>query len=328
MYLAKLSEIRVESGIYNPWEHVISIIESYGGKMRYPSKDAEYNLIYNRIRGYIPTNFTLDLRPDIRHFVTSLLLLYEQRKNDSFYCGALGLLKNFRSSDSKEDPLLLTSIWLEIAKGQMDEGLPFSRLVKQCLREQRKFSRHLTRLTLYQQAYTKKMRKLRNLASRHMAILDWIQKHLLHLMRMRHKEIFGVFACAKSLTYRFQPLLNRKKLKILIQQYEETPPLSLYLNLICNDFRHAFDILHPVRKGGLSRFEHLFGYPDFVHERIKFVTGSTMIFDWPLDFFVKLFFGHFRRYDYVNTLQVGIEQVTSGVPLYTDKQKRGLQTFR
>ena len=76
MYLARVFGIEVESGIYNPWEHVISVIESYGGKMRYPYKDAEYILIYNRIHGYIPVNITLDIRPDIPHFVSSLLLSY------------------------------------------------------------------------------------------------------------------------------------------------------------------------------------------------------------------------------------------------------------
>lgn len=319
MYLAKLFG-KWQSGIYNPWEHVISIIESHGGKMRYPSKDAEYNLIYNRIHGYIPTNFRLALRPDIRHFVSSLLLLYEKRENDSFYCGERGLFKSF-----EEDGLLISSIFLEIAAGLMDEGLP---LFKQCLREQTEFIRHVTRLTLYQRAYQKTILKMRNLVSRKKAKLNWIQKDLLNLMRMRHQEIFGAFACAKSLTYRLEPLLNGKKLKNLIRQYEKTPPLSFYLNRICDDFKNAFDILHPARKERLSRFEHLFEYPDFVQERIKFVTGSTMIFEWPLDFFVKLFFGHFRRYDYVNTLQVGIEQETSGVLLYTDKLRRGLQPFR
>ena len=53
-----------------------------------------------------------------------------------------------------------------------------------------------------------------------------------------------------------------------------------------------------------------------------------LIIEWPLDFFVKLFFGHFRRYDYVNTLLEGIEQDTSGVPLYTDELRRILQTLQ
>ena len=305
MYLAKFFGIQVESGIYNPWEHVISVIQSYGGKMRYPNKDAEYSLIYNLIHGFIPANVTLDIRPDIRHFVSSLLLLYEKRNNDSFYCGSLGVLKNI-----EEGPFLLTSIFTEIAARLKDDGLSISRLVKRCSRKRMEFLQHLLRLMSYQQAYQYSIPKMRNKAK-----LYLIHRDLHNLMRVRHNEIFGAFACAKSLIDRLQPLLDGKKLEILIRQYEETPSLSFYLNHICKAFEHAFDILHPVRKGMLP----LYLYPDFVQERIQFVTGSSMFgrrIQWPLDFFVKLFFGHFRRYDYINTLQVGIEQDTSGVPLY------------
>ena len=324
MYLAKVFGIQVESGIYNPWEHVISIIESYGGKMRYPNKDAEYSLIYNRIRGYIPANITLDIRPDIRQFVSSLLLSYEKRNNDSFHCGLRGLLENI-----DEFPLSMASIWYKIAASQMDEGLATSHLIKQCLRKEKEFNRLFMRSIRYQQAYQDSTFKMRKNVK-----LYFIHKELHNLMRMRHKELFGVFACAKSLMYRLQPLFDTKKLKTLIRHYEETPTLSFYLSRICNAFERALDILHPVRKGRLSRFEHLFqSYPKFVNERIKFITGIRsspiidLFIDWPLDFFVKLFFGRFRRYDYVNTFQVGTEQDTSGIPLIPDELRRILQTL-
>lgn len=305
MYLARFYGIQVESGIYNPWQHVISVIESYGGKMRYPNRDVEYNFIYNRIHGYIPANVTLDIRPDIRHFVSSLLLLYEKRKNDSFYCGLRGLI------DSIDEDLLSTaSIWYEIAASQKDEGFASSHLVKQCLRKQTEFNRHLLRLMLHQLAYQVTIKIRKN------ATVNLINQELHNLMRTRHKELFGVFACAKSLIYRLQPHLDEKKLKTFIRKYEETPPLSFYLNRICKAFEYAFDTLLPVRNGRLWRFERPFLYPEFVKERIEFLTGRSTMIEWPLDFFVKLFFGHFRRYDYVNTLLVGIEQDTSGVPLY------------
>ena len=140
MYLAKVFGIRVESGLYNPWEHVISVIESYGGKTRYPNKDVEYNLIYNRIHGYNPANVTPDIRPE-----------------NSF-----------------------------------------------------------------------------------------------------------LFLC-----------------------------------------------------------------PEFVKERIEFFTGWSTIIGFQTELFMKFFFyGHFLRYDYVNTLLVGIEQDTSGVSLYTDELRRILQTLQ
>ena len=304
MYLAKFFGIQSESHDYNPWEHIISIIESYGGKMRYPNKDAEYNLIYHRIDGHISANVTLDIRPDIRHFVSSLLLSYEKRNNDSFYCGLRGLGK------SSEDHFLLTmsSIWLEIGR-QMDERLATSHLFKHCVRKQMEFNRHFSRLILYEQARQESIFKIRKKAK-----LNLIHRELHNIMRTRHNELFGVFACVKSLIYRRQPLLDDgKKLKILTRQFEENPPLSFYLNVICQVFKYAFDTLHPVRKGRLS----LYLYPYFIRERIQFVTRNSFFgvrIEWPLDFFVKLFFGHFRRYDYINTLQAEIEQDTSGVP--------------
>jgi len=310
MYLAKFFRIQFESHDYNSFdhEHVIRIIESYGGKMRYPDKDAEYNLIYRRIHGYISANVTLDIRPDIRHFVSYLLLSYEKRNNDSFHCGLRGLNKG------SEDHFLLTrpSIWLEIAR-QMDERLATSHLFKQCLRKQMEFNRHFSRLILYKQAHQESIFKIRKKAKLNLIV----HRELHNIMRTRHNELFGVFACVKSLIYRLdlQPLLDGKKLKIHARQYEETPPLSVYLNEICQVFKYAFDILHPVRKGRLS----LYLYPSFIRERIQFVTGNSFFgvrIEWPLDFFVKLFFGHFRRYDYINTLQVGVEQDISGVPFF------------
>ena len=88
MYLAKLFEERevIAAIVYNPWELVINILKSHGGKMRYPRKDAEYNVIHTRMYGLIPIDFSLDFRPDIRYFVISLLSLYEKRENSSFYC--------------------------------------------------------------------------------------------------------------------------------------------------------------------------------------------------------------------------------------------------
>ena len=205
----------------------------------------------------------------------------------------------------------------------MDEGLAASHLFAQCVRKQAEFNRLFRKLILYQETYQNSIFKTRKKAKLHL-----IHKDLHNLMRTRHKELFGVFACAKSLIYRLQPHLDEKKLKIFIRKYEETPPLSFYLNRICKAFEYAFDTLLPVRNGRLWRFERPFLYPEFVKERIEFLTGRSTMIEWPLDFFVKLFFGHFRRYDYLNTLLVGIEQDTSGVPLYTDELRRILQTLQ
>ena len=81
IYLANLFQQKVQDGLDNPWKKVIQIIKQHGGEMRYPREDAEYNLIYNGVYGWIPYEFTLDLRPDIKHFITSLLMSYEKRTN-------------------------------------------------------------------------------------------------------------------------------------------------------------------------------------------------------------------------------------------------------
>ena len=86
MYLAKLFEERVQDGLENPWEQVIQIIKRHGGKMRYPRKNVEHNLIYNGVYGWIPNEFTINLRPDIVHFITSLLTSYEKKEKKSFRC--------------------------------------------------------------------------------------------------------------------------------------------------------------------------------------------------------------------------------------------------
>lgn len=71
MYLAKIFSNLEDT--YNPWEEVVRFIENQGGHMYYPSRNAEYNVIYNRLYGWIPEDFRLELRPDVRGFVVGLL---------------------------------------------------------------------------------------------------------------------------------------------------------------------------------------------------------------------------------------------------------------
>lgn len=48
--------------------------------------------------------------------------------------------------------------------------------------------------------------------------------------------------------------------------------------------------------------------------------------EWPLEIFVNRFFGHFERYDYLKTLQVGVEEDTY-TSLYIDRLRRVLERF-
>ena len=86
IYLANLFQQTVQDGLDNPWKKVIQIIKQHGGEMRYPREDAEYNLIYNGVYGWIPYEFTLDLSDMIKHFITSFLTSYEKSENKSFRC--------------------------------------------------------------------------------------------------------------------------------------------------------------------------------------------------------------------------------------------------
>ncbi len=336
MYLAKLFGQKVmDDNIYNPWEHVIDIIKSHGGKMRYPSKEAEYNLIHTRLYSFFPINFSLNVRPDVRHFITSLLLLYEQRENSSFYCHTNGPWTSLTSSRHTLNTLY-NSIWSEIDLSKIHfldvEGNPFNHLVfkgmKRCFRELGKFEQYFS--IVYDRLLSEVPKM--NLENGKNALLNWVQQDVLNIMWMRDQEIFGAFACMESLIRRFQPLLNGTKLKILVRQYEENPSLSPYLYQICRVFLLAFSgLVEHVRGGRLTNFEDFHGYPSFVNERVGVLTSRTwnlpeffhFTVDWPLEIFVNLFIGDFRRYDYLKTLQVGIKQDTN-VPLYTDKLRRDL----
>lgn len=150
---------------------------------------------------------------------------------------------------------------------------PVYKGLKRCFQELDKFEQHVQRIELHRWAYPE-IRKERSLRSLKGALVNWIQQGVLNSTSMRHKEILGAFACMKSLIRAFQPLLNGKKLKILIRQFEENPSLSLYLDHICDSFRRAFSGIlgHARRFRSLESFQ---GYPEFVNERIKTIAGSA-----------------------------------------------------
>ena len=326
MYLAKLFGNKVENKMCNPWEQVVKIIKRHGGTMRYPNKETEFNVIYNRIYGWIPNSFELDLRPDIRHFVISLLHLYKQSEKVSFICRIDGL----NEKELKRNPsfLLSSSIIKEIENKIGNQW---------CSEEHEQFNKLLVRAMNYVKTYPAKSFRMRNWKSFDKTQKNWIQRHLLILMQTRHKEIFGSFACVKPLFCKIRPLWVDKKLTDLMQQYVQSPPL-FYLYMICTDFRFTITnyFLYHAKK---SRFSTLlsygccFGHSDFFKERIALSAGNCLIknsldaffvCDWPLEFFVKLAIGSFRRYNYLKTLQVGMEEGTQ-VPLYTDKLRLALE---
>ena len=347
MYLAKLFKQNEElEGQGNPWEQVIQIIKRHGSKMRYPKKMAEYSIIYNGVYGWIPDEFTLDLRPDIFHFITSLLKSFQIREKRPFHCSFAPYL----DVNSELFYWPIKELWEKVNSSavsmlRLSEEHPSTsqrRRKEQCSREEEyfrkdlrrcllhvdQFYRCLSRIDLHRQMYPKKVAKSGNWEILSKIQRNWFQKELLDLMKMRHTEVFRMFPCAKSLFDRFKPLfrLNDDVTRHYIREYEKSGPGN-YLDLICQNLRFVFQYYSSYRERNQQPSEYrlreyeLFSRPDFVEERMKiskyFLHPGRFIITWPLEFFLKRSLGFYRRYDYLKTLHIGIEPRTY-VHLYPD----------
>ena len=347
MYLAKLFKQNEElEGQGNPWEQVIQIIKRHGGKMRYPKKMAEYSIVYNGVYGWIPDEFTLDLRPDIFHFITSLLKSFQIREKRPFHCSFAPYL----DVNSELFYWPIKELWEKVNSSAVSElrhleehrstsrrgrktqcsreEESFRRDLRRCLLHVDQFYRYLSRIDLHRQMYPKKVAKSGNWEILSKTQRNWFQKELLDLMKMRHTEVFRMFPCAKSLFDRFKPLfrLNDNVTRHYIREYEKSGPGN-YLNLICQNLRFIFQSYSSYRERNQQPSEYrlreyeLFSRPDFVGERMKISKYSRhpgrFIIEWPQEFFLKRSLGFYRRYDYLKTLHIGIEPRTY-VHLYPD----------
>ena len=347
MYLAKLFKQNEElEGQGNPWEQVIQIIKRHGGKMRYPKKMAEYSIIYNSVYGWIADEFTLDLRPDIFHFITSLLKSFQIREKRPFHCSFAPYL----DVNSELFYWLIKELWEKVNSSAVSElrhleehrstsrrgrktqcsreEESFRRDLGRCLLHVDQFYRYLSRIDLHRQMYPKKVAKSGNWEILSKTQRNWFQKELLDLMKMRHTEVFRMFPCAKSLFDRFKPLfrLNDDVTRHYIREYEKSGPDN-YLNLICQNLRFIFQSYSSYRERNQQPSEYrlreyeLFSRPDFVGERMKISKYSRhpgrFIIEWPQEFFLKRSLGFYRRYDYLKTIHIGIEPRTY-VHLYPD----------
>ena len=347
MYLAKLFKQNEElEGQGNPSEQVIQIIKRHGGKMRYPKKMAEYSIIYNGVYGWIPDEFTLDLRPDIFHFITSLLKSFQIREKRPFHCSFAPYL----DVNSELFYWPIKELWEKVNSSavsmlRLSEEHPstsqrrrkeqcsceeeyFRKDLRRCLLHVDQFYRCLSRIDLHRQMYPKKVAKSGNWEILSKIQRNWFQKELLDLMKMRHTEVFRMFPCAKSLFDRFRPLfrLNDDVTRHYIREYEKSGPGN-YLDLICQNLRFVFQYYSSHRERNQQPSEYrlreyeLFSRPDFVEERMKiskyFLHPGRFIITWPLEFFLKRSLGFYRRYDYLKTLHIGIEPRTY-VHLYPD----------
>ena len=350
IYLANLFQQRVQDGLDNPWKKVIQIIKQHGGEMRYPREDAEYNLIYNGVYGWIPYEFTLDLRPDIKHFITSLLMSYEKSENKSFRC-SFGRNLDLARENYYHD-WLVTWLWRKISDtvgpvikpSEEDvstakrgtgprlsrEKERFRRDMRRCSLHVTQFRRYISKLMFHKQAYPKNILKNDNWETFSKAQRNWFQKELLILMKIRHTEVFRAFACLKSLSSRLKPVyhLDARSLTDGVRQNEKNAPVDNYLNLICDSLQYIFEgyISFRISRQQPSEFRlrenEFFSRSGFFNGPVNIsrqtsLTGSNPI-EWPLEFFLRRSLGFFRRYDYLKTLHIGIEPRTY-VHLYPDK---------
>ena len=349
IYLAKLFERMVQDGLENPWEQVIQVIKRHGGKMRYPRKNVEHNIIYNGVYGWIPNEFTLDLRPDTVHFIMSFLKSYEKSEKKSFRCffhpeidfsrngyywAVIWLWKDINDS--------VKSLMRESEEAQSNsnsgrrlcsrEEEYFRRDMRRCSLHLKQFRRYISKMLFHRQAYPKNIAKLKNWEVFIKVQRNWIQKELVNLMKMRHTEVFRTFACFKSLSSRFKPVyrldVSRGPLGFSIRHFEKNPPIDNYLNSICDSIEYIFENYISFRKSSQQpsefrlRDNELFSRSGFFNGPVEifrraYHTGSNPI-EWPLEFFLRRSMGLFRRYDYLKTLHIGIEPRTY-VHLYPDK---------
>ena len=347
IYLANLFQQRVQDDLDNPWKKVIQIIRQHGGEMRYPREDAEFNLIYNGVYGWIPYEFKLDLRPDIKHFITSLLMSYEKSENKSFRC-SFGRNLDLARENYYHD-WLVTWLWRKIndtvgpfiKHSEEDRSTPFingkrtlfghfRRDMRRCSLHVRQFRRYLSRIMLQKQVYPKNIPKIDNWETFSRAQSYWFQRELQILMNMRHTEVFRAFACLKSLSSRLKPVyhLDARSVTYSVRQYEKNPPVDNYLISICDSLQYIFEgyIWFRISSQEPSEFRlrenEFFSRSGFFNGPVKVfrqasLFGSNPIV-WPLEYFLKRSLGFFRRYDYLKTLHIGIEPRTY-VQLYPDK---------
>ena len=350
IYLANLFQQRVHDGLVNPWKKVIQIIKQHGGEMRYPREDAEYNLIYNGVYGWIPYEFTLDLSDMIKHFITSFLTSYEKSENKSLRC-SFGRNLDLARENYYHD-WLVTWLWRKISDtvgpvikpSEEDmstskrgtgprlsrEKERFRRDMRRCSLHVTQFRRYLSKLMLHKQAYPKNILKNDNWETFSKAQRNWFQKELLILMKMRHTEVFRAFPCLKSLSSRLKPVyhLDARSVTYSVRQYEKNAPVDNYLNSICNSLQYIFEGYISLRMSSQEpsefrlRENEFFSRPGFFNGPVKVFRQASLFgsnpIEWPLEFFLRRSLGFFRRYDYLKTLHIGIEPRTY-VHLYPEK---------
>ena len=345
LYLAKVFSGQVVNGSYNPWKEVVRIIEDHGGRMLFPSKDVEYNVIYNRLLGWIPNDLELNLRPDVRGFVLGLVSSFQHRQNISVHCkqNSLGIAESVQIGDPSSIDLirkeLLVQLKLLNQKARCDPEV--ASLVSLALNDMKLCQLQYHRSVIYMMKFSlstaiyfsSHVSHLTNSTkfglqwaaiSMYGKVLKMTPINLFYLMRIWHNEVFQHFPCIKIVLNKYRPIfLDDKQLKQLTVQYQQSAPIW-YLGLICFSFEVAFlnYVIHYSSNTSYNEFAQLYHkFPDFIRERMGWTVDQLSLQNgsWPFDFLVKFSLGLYRQYDYLKVLNVGLEPGTH-IRLYSDKK--------
>ena len=347
LYLAKLFNFKFKDDRNNPWKEVIKIIKDRGGKIMYPSKDVEINVVYRRLFGWIPNDLELNVRPDVRGFVSGLLSTYLNKQNTPLYCNVSSL-----NTGGMEigDPLSLSSIWNELLlqlKPLKEIGHSHPSvvpLVSLALKElemcaflrKRSIISFKKFVTSWRSLNFSNFNSLQRSAvmvseSNYRLLLMRTPVKLFYFMRSWHQEVFQRFSCVKTLVFRYRTFfLNENRLAQLIAQYEESTP-SRELKRICFSLQHVFQfyILSHLTKSSYTKYGIFYHrFPAFVTKRMGWVDGqlSTDSGSWPLPFIIKFSLGLYPEYDYLKVLNVGLELITYIEP-YTNELSETVAKF-
>ena len=341
MYLAKLFSGYVKFDIFNPWKDVLRVIESHGGQMLFPGKDAEYITIYNRLYGWIPNNLDLKLRPDVRGFVLGLLSTFDYWQNTSRECRQPNLIVE----DQFQIGLPVRTILMELLH-QLNLTNQRRRFVfavslaldhiKLCQsKEEKSFAFYIKSLNVLTKFEALAIRRFFNASHLcYQSSLSILPIKLYYLMMMWHKEVFDSFACIKMVFNAYRTIfMDDRRSKRLIERYEKSNP-DWYYSLICSSLRHVFQIHLHYYLWNDAGIELLALYnpnnsSEFIRERMGWTADQLDTNDtvWPFDFLVKFSLGLYRKYDYLNVLNVGLEPRTR-IALHSDKMRQMLQQER
>ena len=301
MYLARLSSERVKGMFkyFNPWEGIVEFIESLGGKIQYPSRHAEYNVIYYRLYDWIPKEKKMNLRPGVRDLLAEFLTSLSHGHVSSMSCDSITSHKlEFRFQNLRRNTFSELIQQIRISKRR---GFPLRMPNSVCVYE-------LNRVFLWLLKYFASSHAYGKLKS------SELELRLLYLIRTWHEERFVLLPCYKKAFSKYRPyFMDKRNIQTLVRQYEDNM-LLYYLSLVCyevkpSEFFRTFDSVFSNKyyRGQISdRY-----CPDFIRKRMGWQTNSQWInrfFEyWPAEFVIKFALGMYSQYDYLKILDVGLE---------------------